>query len=58
MVDASLVSDELRAECAAAEDRHKKDMRGWVSNGGSWSRTEARREEKRLWDIRHLALKS
>lgn len=57
-VDLSLISDELRAECVGAEERHKRDMRGWVSNGGSWSRSEARREEKRLWDIRHLALKS
>lgn len=53
-----LVSDALRAECLAAEERHRKDMRGWISGSSSWSRTEARREEKRLWDIRYLALKS
>lgn len=54
----SLVSEALRAECKEAEDRHKKEMRGWISGSGSWSRSEARREEKRLWDIRYLALKS
>lgn len=52
------ISEELKAECKEAEDRHRKEMRGWISGSGSWSRSEARREEKRLWDIRYLALKS
>jgi hypothetical protein len=51
------VSEELRHECKAAEERHRREMRGWVGGtGGSWSRAEERREEKRLWEIRHLAL--
>lgn len=56
--ETTLISDSLKAECKEAEDRHKKEMRGWISGSGSWSRSEARREEKRLWDIRYLALKS
>ena len=52
------ITEELRVECKEAEERHRKDMRGWISGSGSWSRSEARREEKRLWDIRYLALKS
>lgn len=51
-----LVSEELRGECREAEERHRREMRGWQSGtGGSWSRSEERREEKRLWEIRHLA---
>ena len=52
------ITEALKLECKEAEDRHKKEMRGWISGSGSWSRSEARREEKRLWDIRYLALKS
>jgi hypothetical protein len=50
------VTEALRLECKEAEERHRREMRGWQSGtGGSWSRSEERREEKRLWEIRHLA---
>jgi hypothetical protein len=54
--DVGGVSEELILECKMAEERHRREMRGWVGGtGGSWSRSEERREEKRLWEIRHLA---
>nr|ODN92447.1 GTPase activator [Cryptococcus depauperatus CBS 7841] len=55
------ISSELWAECKDAEDRHKKEMRGWVLRAPHWGsemRDRERREEKRLWEIRHLALRS
>ncbi|WWD18854.1 hypothetical protein CI109_103309 [Kwoniella shandongensis] len=56
------ISDELWKECKEAEERHKKEVRGWLTRPSttitSESRDKERREEKRLWEIRHLALKS
>jgi hypothetical protein len=49
------VGEELKDEVRSAEDRHRREMRGFLS-GGSWSRSEERREERRLWEIRNLAL--
>ncbi|WVQ84271.1 hypothetical protein IAT38_006423 [Cryptococcus sp. DSM 104549] len=52
---------ELWAECREAEERHRKEVKGWVMRapqGGAEVRERERREEKRLWEIRHLALKS
>ncbi|WRT66768.1 uncharacterized protein IL334_003731 [Kwoniella shivajii] len=57
----SLVSDELWKECKDAEERHKKEMKGWIMKSPSGSielKEKERREEKRLWEIRHLAMKS
>jgi hypothetical protein len=50
------VTEELIMECERAEERHRREMRGFVGSGGSWSRSEERREERRLWEIRNLAL--
>lgn len=56
------LSDELWAECRAAEERHKKEIRGWLirpsGNVLGDLREKERREEKRLWEIRHLAMRS
>ena len=49
------VDEQLKIECYKAEERHRREIRGFVG-GGSWSRSEERREEKRLWEIRNLAL--
>ncbi len=52
----------LIAECKEAEERHKREMKGWIVRSGSKlkedSRDRERREEKRLWEIRNLALRS
>ncbi|WVW85140.1 hypothetical protein I302_107177 [Kwoniella bestiolae CBS 10118] len=59
--DGGLVSEELWRECKSAEERHKKEMKGWVMRGSSSSsemRERERKEEKRLWEIRNLAMKS
>ncbi|WWC63017.1 uncharacterized protein I303_105615 [Kwoniella dejecticola CBS 10117] len=61
-----MVSGELWKECRAAEERHKKEMKGWISKSSSSSGTTSemrerereRKEEKRLWEIRNLAMKS
>ncbi|ORX37022.1 hypothetical protein BD324DRAFT_624501 [Kockovaella imperatae] len=50
----------LIEECREAEERHKKEMRGWMVRAGpggaeSDKRDRGRREEKRLWEIRVLA---
>lgn len=50
------ISEEMVAECHKAEERHRREIRGFVGSGGSWSRSEERREERRLWEIRNLAL--
>jgi hypothetical protein len=50
------ITQEMRYECDRAEERHRREVRGFVMSGGSWSRSEERREEKRLWEIRNLAL--
>lgn len=63
------VSEALWRESIAAEARHEKEMLGWrvddkVKRG--WSardvekerEREKRREEKRLWEIRNLAMRS
>ncbi|ODN74155.1 hypothetical protein L202_07607 [Cryptococcus amylolentus CBS 6039] len=55
------ISSELWSECKEAEERHRKEMKGWglrVPSGSSELRERERREEKRLWEIRHLAMKS
>lgn len=60
----SLISAELWRECREAEERHKKEMKGWSGLGvrPGMSRDEIRdrerREEKRLWEIRYLAMRS
>jgi hypothetical protein len=55
------VPRELWAECKEAEERHRREVKGWVMRTPSGSadlRERERREEKRLWEIRNLALKS
>ncbi|KAK8864122.1 hypothetical protein IAR55_001368 [Kwoniella newhampshirensis] len=62
------VSDDLWKECSEAEERHKKEMRGWTTRpvsvavasagAGAEMKERERKEGKRLWEIRHLALKS
>ncbi|KAL0240657.1 hypothetical protein I308_106456 [Cryptococcus tetragattii IND107] len=55
------ISPELWAECKEAEERHRKEMRGWIMpppNGSSEMRDRERREERRLWEIRSLAMRS
>ncbi|WVF69058.1 hypothetical protein IAT40_003832 [Kwoniella sp. CBS 6097] len=55
------VDDELWKECKAAEERQMKEMKGWVMRqpvGREEIRERERKEEKRLWEIRHLAMKS
>lgn len=52
---------ELWAECREAEERHRREMRGWVLRpiqNQSDVRDRERREEKRLWEVRNLALRS
>ncbi|CAK9787270.1 hypothetical protein CC85DRAFT_311621 [Cutaneotrichosporon oleaginosum] len=52
---------ELWAECREAEERHRREMRGWVLRpvqSQSDMRDRERREEKRLWEVRNLALRS
>lgn len=59
------VTEALWRECKDAEERHRKEMKGW---GGGLSvnarmsseekRDRERREEKRLWEIRYLAMRS
>lgn len=51
------ISTELWNECRAAEERHRREMRGWVTRPGD-SRDRDRREEKRLWEVRNLAMRS
>ncbi|WVQ96566.1 hypothetical protein IAU59_003671 [Kwoniella sp. CBS 9459] len=56
-----VVDDELWKECKAAEERHRKEMKGWIMRqpmGREEIRERERKEEKRLWEIRHLAMKS
>ena len=50
------ITAEMRYDCDRAEERHRREVRGFVMSGGSWSRSEERREERRLWEIRNLAL--
>lgn len=48
-------------ECKAAEERHRVEMRGWTTKtlgGAAEARDRERREEKRLWEIRNLAMRS
>lgn len=76
------ISPELWAECQAAEERHRKEVKGWCirplvppprqQQGGSGGRSaqaahaqwlrdvqeRERREGKRLWEIRNLAMRS
>ncbi|WVQ73521.1 hypothetical protein IAR50_003093 [Cryptococcus sp. DSM 104548] len=55
------ISTELWNECKEAEERHRKEMKGWglrAPTGSSEIRERERREEKRLWEIRYLAMKS
>ncbi|GMK58850.1 hypothetical protein CspeluHIS016_0602920 [Cutaneotrichosporon spelunceum] len=52
---------ELWAECREAEERHRREMRGWVLRpvqSQNDLRDRERREEKRLWEVRNLALRS
>ncbi|KAJ9101733.1 hypothetical protein QFC21_003072 [Naganishia friedmannii] len=63
------ISQQLWEETIAAEARHEKDMLGWrvseqVKSGWTareWEKErerEKRRDEKRLWEIRNLAMRS
>ncbi|WVR06690.1 hypothetical protein IAU60_003722 [Kwoniella sp. DSM 27419] len=57
----SLVPDELWQECRSAEERHKQEMKGWIMrapSGPAELKERQRKEEKRLWEIRVLAMKS
>ncbi|WWC96378.1 hypothetical protein V866_003246 [Kwoniella sp. B9012] len=56
-----MISEELWKECKMAEERHKKEMKGWIMRSTSNTnelRERERKEEKRLWEIRNLAMKS
>ena len=56
--EAVKIPEELVAECKEADERHKKEMRGWLVRGSGTEgdkRDRERREEKRLWEIRVLA---
>lgn len=56
-----MVSDSLWRECLDAHSRNKEEMRGWVLRTlpDAMEMTERkRRDEKRLWEIRNLALRS
>lgn len=56
-----LVSDALWQQCLAAQTRHKEEMRGWVlrtSPDTAEMAERKKRDEKRLWEIRNLALRS
>lgn len=59
--EGGLLSKELLSECKAAEERHRKEIKGWcvrpIRDGGD-VRERERREERRLWDIRNLAMRS
>lgn len=64
------VTEELWRECKDAEERHRKEMKGWngglglkngykgIELGRDERRDRERREEKRLWEIRYLAMRS
>lgn len=58
------ITEELWRECKEAEERHKKEMKGWaglaIKQGMSKEEVSQRdrREEKRLWEIRYLAMRS
>lgn len=55
------VPESLIAECKEAEERHRREMRGWIMRpvaSASDARDRERREEKRLWEVRNLALRS
>jgi hypothetical protein len=55
------VSDALRKQCLDARARHKDEMRGWVikpSQDSSEMAERMRRDARRLWEIRKLALGS
>lgn len=55
------IPDALFTECKDAEDRHRREMRGWIMRpiaSQSDVRDRERREEKRLWEVRNLALRS
>jgi hypothetical protein len=55
------VPPELVAECREAEERHRREMRGWTlrpAQSASDLRDRERREEKRLWELRKLALRT
>ena len=52
------IPDGLVEECKEAEERHRKEMRGWLvrqTGSDGEKRDKERREEKRLWEIRVLA---
>ncbi|KAL7420723.1 hypothetical protein Q5752_004674 [Cryptotrichosporon argae] len=58
---AGSVPAELRQECRDAEERHRRETRGWVlrpAQSQSDVRDRERREEKRLWEVRNLAVRS
>jgi hypothetical protein len=53
--------ERLWEECKAAEERHRSELRGWTTKslgGPAEARERERREEKRLWEIRNLAMRS
>lgn len=60
------VSEQLWQQSLAAEARHEREMLGWRVDRVGWGTREAerererekRREEKRLWEIRNLAMRS
>ncbi|KAL1406743.1 hypothetical protein Q8F55_006147 [Vanrija albida] len=54
------IPPELWHECREAEERHRREMRGWTmrpAQSSSDVRDRERREEKRLWEVRNLAMK-
>ena len=59
--DGGLVTKALWEECKEAEERHRREIRGWTSRGVEGereTRERERREERRLWEIRVLATRS
>jgi hypothetical protein len=60
----SYISPQLLSQSIAAEARHEREMVGWrladraAAASAKEVEREKRREEKRLWEIRHLAMRS
>lgn len=55
------IPPELWIECRDAEERHKREMRGWTlrpAQSSSDLRDREHKEEKRLWEVRKLAQRS
>ena len=55
------VPEKVRIQCKEAEERHRREMKGWKLGRASCVMEQEerdRRDSKRLWEIRELAIKS